>query len=131
MTHRTPTPADIVFKFYREALAGHLGEIHADQPEAGWYKTRLVKRGAWVPVQIWLVQDIGDDDELLSDEVLKCTVDGAEKDPRDVWQWCCRHAIAEHEFRYLTALRAWQRINEPEAWDPYKAVDINRTAIEE
>lgn len=128
---RTPTPPDEVFGFYWLAIAGCMPEIIETEPHAGWWKMRLVRRGAWVPVLIWLVQEVGDDGELLAPEVLKATVDGDEKDPRDIWQWCCTRPIPEHEFKYLTALRAWQRINEPAAWDPYKAVDMTETPIEE
>jgi hypothetical protein len=126
---RTPTPEHQVLAFYRRALAG-AREAVTETPEAGWWQIRLVRKGCWVPVRTWLEQDIGDDGELLSPDVLKCTVDGAEKDPRDVWQWICTRPIAEHEFLYLTDLRAWQRVNEPDAWDPYKPVDMTETPIE-
>lgn len=127
---RTPTSIEAQFAFHRRALAGARDTIVEDLPEVGFWKMRLVKRGAWVPVRIWLEQEIGDDGELLAPEVVKCTVDGAEKDPREVWQWCCTRPIAEHEFRYMTALRAWQRVNEPDAWDPYRAIDMTETTIE-
>jgi hypothetical protein len=130
MTYREPTPPDHVFGFYWRALNGAREEITEQDPQAGWWQIRLVKRGPWVPVRIWLEQEIGECGELLSPEVLKCTVDGAEKDPREVWQWCCTRPIEEHHFRYLTALRAWQRVNEPDRWDPYKAVDMAETPIE-
>lgn len=131
MSLRTPTPIDKVLAFYWRAMAGVEQAVQEDQPEAGWWKRRMIKRGAWVPVRIWLEADVGDDGELLGPEVLKCTVDGEIVDPRDVWQFCCTRPIAEHEFRYLTDLRAWQRVHEPEAWDPYKPVDMTETAIEE
>jgi hypothetical protein len=131
MSMRQPTPIADSLAFHRRALAGAREEIREQDPECGFWKMRLSKRGCWVPVWIWLEQEIGDDGELLRPEVLKCTVDGQEKDPREVWQWCSQRAIDEPEFRYLTALRSWQRINEPEAWDPYRPIDMTETAIEE
>jgi hypothetical protein len=130
MTLRNPTEQFAALAFHRRALAGAREDIREQDPEAGWWKMRLSKRGCWVPVRIWLEQDIGDDGELLAPEVLKCTVDGEEKDPREVWQWCCTRPIAEHEFRYMTALRAWQRVNEPDAWDPYRPIAMTETPIE-
>jgi hypothetical protein len=130
MSLRQPTPADQVFGFYWRAMCGEQQAVIEQDPQAGWYQIRLAKRGPWVPVRIWLEQETGDDGELLGPEILKCTVDGEEKDPRDVWQWCCTRPIAEHEFRYLSALRSWQKVNEPEAWDPYRQVDMTETPIE-
>lgn len=127
---RTPTPPDQVLGFFWRAIAGAREEISEDNPQAGWWKMRLSKRGCWVPVRIWLVQDV-EDGELLGPEVMKCTVDGEEKDPREVWTWCAQRPIEEHEFRYLTALRSWQKINEPDAWDPYRPVAMTETPIEE
>lgn len=127
---RAPTDTHQALAFHRRALAGAREEIREQDPECGWWKMRLVKRGAWVPVRIWLEQEIADG-ELLSPEILKCTVDGQEKDPREVWVWCSQRPIEEHEFRYLTALRSWQKINEPDAWDPYRPVAITETAIED
>lgn len=132
MSLRQPSPPDKVFGAYWAAMANDgRPPCFEDQAEAGWWKMRFVKRGPWVPVRIWLEQEIGDDGELLSPEVLKCTVDGEVRDPLEIWTRCWDRPIAEHEFRYLTDLRAWQRVHEPEAWDPYKAVDMTETAIEE
>lgn len=130
MNMRTPTPPDRVLGFYWRAMAGEQQPVIEQEPQAGWYQIRLVKRGAWVPVRIWLEQDIGDDGELLGPEILKCSIDGEEKDPRDVWAWACTRPIAAHEFRYLTALRSWQKINDPDAWDPYRPIDMTETPIE-
>jgi hypothetical protein len=127
---RSPTTPDKVFGFFWRALAGEQQDVIESEPQAGWYQLRRVKRGPWLPVKIWLVQEAGDDGELLAPEVLKATLDGDEIDPRDVWQWCCTHPIASHHFDYLTALRAWQRINEPDRWDPFKPVDMTETPIE-
>lgn len=126
---RSPTPPDKVFGFFWRAIAGERQEIREDEPQAGWWKMRLKPKCAWVPVRIWLEQEVLDG-ELIAPEVLKCTVDGEEKDPREVWVWCSQRPIEEHEFRYMTALRAWQRANEPEAWDPYRPIDMTETAIE-
>lgn len=130
MSLRTAPTPEQQLEFYRRALAGARDEIREGDPEAGWWKMRLIRRGAWVPVRIWIEQEIDDAGELLAPQVVKCTVDGEVKDPREVWQWCCTRPIAEHEFDYMTALRAWQRINEPEAWDPYRPIDMTETPIE-
>lgn len=127
---RTPTPIDDQLLFWRNAIAGRAQAIHEGEPNAGWYQTRLVARGPWVPVRIWLEQPVDDAGELEGPEILRCTVDGEIKDPVAVWVHCADRPIAEHYFAYMAALRSWQKINEPELWDPYQPVDINRTPIE-
>lgn len=127
---RSPTPPDKVFGFFWRAIAGERQPVFENEPQAGWWKLKLKSRCCWVPVKIWLVQEVGDDGELLGPEIYKCTVDGAERDPIEVFGRCCRHPIEEHEFLYMTALRAWQRANEPEAWDPYRPIDMTETTIE-
>jgi hypothetical protein len=127
---RSPTPPDKVFGFYWRALSGEREEIIEQEPHAGWWQIRLVKRGPWVPVRIWLEQEIGEDGELLGPEVVKCEIDNAPGDPLTVWTWCCRNPIEEHHYRYLVALRAWQRVNEPDLWNPYRPVDMTETPIE-
>lgn len=105
--------------------------IAEDEIKSGWFKRRLRKGCPWVPVRIWIHQVIDDAGELLEPERFACSVDGRAADPVEQWPRVCMSPIAEHEFEYLTALRAWQRVNEPEAWDPLKPVDLTRTAIEE
>jgi hypothetical protein len=130
MSLRTPTSPERALEFHARALAGARDSVHENDPRPGWWKMRIVKKGPWVPVKIWLEQDIDEGGELLGPEIVRCLVDGSSWDPRDAWLYCCNVPIAEHEFQYLTALRAWQRINEPELWDPYKPVDISQTPIE-
>jgi hypothetical protein len=131
MSLRRATTADEQLAFHRRALAGAREEIFEDRPECGFWKMRLVKLGAWLPVRIWIEQEIDEAGDLLSPPVVKCTLDGEEKDPRDVWTWCSQRPIEQHEYRYMTALRAWQRINEPDLWDPRRSVAITETPIEE
>jgi hypothetical protein len=129
---RTPSRPDQIFGWYWSAIAGAPQQLSENDPQCGWYKMRLCNRGPWVPVAITLDREIDEETgELLSPEVIRCTVDGDAKDPIDVWSWCCTRPIAEHEFNYLTALRQWQRIHEPHLWDPYKPVDMTETPIEE
>lgn len=128
---RTPTTPDKIFDFYWRSIAGENPPVHVDEPRAGWFKIKLKTRCCWVPVRIWLEQETDEAGELIAPEVLKCTVDGELRDPCQVFNWCCRQVIEEHEFRYMTALRLWQRVNEPEAWDPYRPIDMTETPIEE
>ncbi len=127
---RTPTPLEKIYNAWAIGMRTGRTPCHEGEAEAGWFKMRMVAGGPWIPVRIWLEQEV-EDGELIAPEIMRGTVDGIAIDPRDVWDRCCDSPIAEHEWKYLTALRTWQKINEPELWDPYRPVDMTRTAIEE
>lgn len=129
---RTPTPIDEQLLWHTAALASGADAMTVSgDPQVGWYQRRLVKKGCWVPARIWLEQEVGDDGELLSDQKLRCEVDGVERDAADQWLWLCQNPITERAFNYLKKLRAWQRVNRPDEWDPMVPIDHTRTPITE
>lgn len=115
-------------RWHTQALAGKAVEVTHD-PQPGFFKRRLRPKCCWVPVRIWMRQETDDAGDLISDEKLLCTVDGEPRDPGDQWTYCCTDPISEREFNYLTRLRAWQRVNAPEEWDPFTPIDHTRTPI--
>ena len=74
--------------------------IHEDNPIPGYYKRRLVRNGPWVPATIWI--DGGERDpetgDLLSDETLRCLVNGRLADPYKQWTWLAGHPIKKREY---------------------------------
>lgn len=128
---RAPTPPEIALAWHSARLAGAELETVHEEPHAGWFKRRLVKKGCWVPARIWLEQETDEAGELIAPERMLCEVDGQRRDPADQWLWLCQEPISEREFNYLTRLRAWQRINAPEEWDPMVPVDHTKTPIVE
>lgn len=115
---RVPTPKDVAYRWHSEAVKGVYGdfdEVHPDDPQPGWYKTKLAKGGVFVPARIWLdsVVDIGTG-ELLEPEAMLCEVDGLRCDAHEQWSWLCRHPITETEFDYLTKLRRHAAQHEPD-----------------
>lgn len=73
-------------------MAESLGII--DQPQAGFFWTRLTRGGPKVPVRIW--QD-GDSLEWLAE------VDGRPANAPDTWNVCAGHRIDEAEYRFMVA----------------------------
>lgn len=112
-TQRAPTPDP--YAWHRQAIAGRgQREPIADEPRCGWFKRKFVQGGPFVPARIWLVQDVGEDGELLDVELLQCEVNGAYADPVDQWSYLCGQPITEAEFRYMEATRQWAEQHAPD-----------------
>ncbi len=135
---RTPTSPEAALAWHAAALAArtdwqrkNLTPVGVNEdPQAGWFKRRLIKNGPWVPARIWLDQEV-EDGELLAPERVLCEVDGQRRDALDQWLWLCQEPISEREFIYLTRLRAWQRVNAPEELERVGRVDHTETPIVE
>lgn len=85
---RQPTPLVEAYRWYWAALEGRAPEAHEGDPQCGWYRTRLVKGGPWVAVEIRMVRVIDDETgELTEPERLVCTADGERRDPAKLWTY--------------------------------------------
>lgn len=118
---RKPTEEAVVYAWWRNAIKGNLAEepsSFSEEPEAGFFKRRLVKGGPFVPARIWLYSPTDPETgDLCGDEVLQCEVDGQYRDPEQEWSWLCGNPITEAEFNHLTALRQWSEQHAPT--EPY------------
>lgn len=99
----------------------------------GWYKVRLVRKGEFVPARIYvfaLVDPVTG--ELIADEQCRCEIDGKPRNPAREIGWMVSNPIKHSEFKYMTALRRWQRINAPEEYEAaWRPVDNLSTPIPE
>lgn len=112
---RTPAILRDLYAWHRAALAGLKPQV-THEPQCGFFRRRLVKGGPLVPCQIWLDQPIDEETgELIGDEVLRCEVDGRERDAVDEWSWICADPITEAEFRHMVDDAKWLRENKPGA----------------
>lgn len=103
-----------------------------DQPEEGFYRTRLVKNGVWVPVKITYGPPRDPDTGETLDRSWRWTAlrAGEEVDVFDVWPGCSGAPITEEEYEFQLADAAWARKYapiDPKA-NPRKAVDLNAMA---
>ncbi len=91
---RRPTPRDVAWDWHSRALRGEKVPIHDSTPQCGYYLTRLVARGAYVPGSIWLEQIIDPETgELLEDERYRAEILGEEVEPNDAWLWLSKRPI--------------------------------------
>lgn len=103
--------------WHTNALLGALGDevtVFGEDPECGWFKTRLVKGGPFVPARIWLHQEIdAETGELVDDERWICEVNGEIADIDRYWSFLSKNPITEAEFNYLTASMKWTAEHAP------------------
>lgn len=116
---------DEIMAWWRAAMLGQ-SPVVTDEPHAGWYKRRLVKDGPWVPVRIWLHQEVDEAGELAADAYFCCDVDGKPADPEQHWLFACMQPIAETDYTHLLRLSRYAKKHddrEPLA-NPRKAIDL-------
>lgn len=122
---RRPSKLEVLYEWHTQACAGRAWHyrLNESEPRCGYFKTRLVPRGPFVPARIWMEQ-ITDDEtgELTQPEVLRCEIDGVPKEPLEEWVRLCNQAISHNEFDYMTRCRHWAKANDHDeyqaAWRP-------------
>ncbi len=115
-----PTSIEEMMAWHTSAMNGEEPDRHDGLPHCGWYKTRRVRGGPWVPVRIYLDQDIDDDGDLAWPEKIKAEIEGDDTDPEEIWNFC--QPVSQGEFKRLVVTRS--KLNAPNA---FKAVDLAST----
>lgn len=129
---RKPTPIAPLYDYWRSKLAGETVLTYEDQPQPGFYKRRKVRNGPWVPVAIWLHQNIdAETGELLEDEQLVCLVNGDQSDSVLNWTYCCDHPITEKKYKEMIdeSEKASRGESEHPISDPYAPINLMTAPI--
>lgn len=97
---RRSTPRAALYAWHAAALRGEDPDVFAEEPQCGWFLTRLVRDGPQVPVRIWCEQVLDPDTgELAEDERLVAQIgDERETDAGRVWLRVARHPIPEDNY---------------------------------
>lgn len=99
---RRPSTEAELYDWHARALRGEPVPIHVNEPHCGWFKTKFVRGGPWVPARVWCAQEIDPETgELTGDETLLCEVDGQRRDPVAAWVSFCGGAISRAEYEAL------------------------------
>ena len=101
---RQPTDLDDTLEWWRRTVSGERVPRIEDEPQCGFYKRRFVRGGPFVPVAIWLHQEIDPETgELTAPEELRAIENGRPVDPLRAWLYA--RPISESEYGALTGVR--------------------------
>lgn len=104
MSIRQPTTRAEQYDFWQRSVAGERVPRIEDEPQCGFFKRRYVRGGPFVPVEIWLEQQIDPETgELTADEELRAVCNGERCNPLTVWPYC--RPIPLEEYDALTGAR--------------------------
>ena len=128
---RTPTTLEQALDWHTRALKDlemRLPIMLDDtfDPQCGWFLARQSRGGPLVPARIYLEQEVcPETGNLLSDEVLKCEINGREYDPEEQFPYLCGEPITEQAYNYLMARKDFTETYAPHepAANPFKKVD--------
>lgn len=121
---RQPSTAAQLYAWHRAAVSGDAPPVHDGIHECGWFKTRLVKGGPWVPVEIRVEREIDmETGELTAPERLVCRVDGNEEDPALIWTFLT--PIPREEYRRISYLASMI----PAMREARSAIDLSSQAM--
>ena len=108
---RQPTSRAEVYRWYDAVMRGEFVQI-TGEPQAGWFRRKLVKGGPFVGARIWMHQVLDHDGLLADDERLRCEVNGREVfNVVDQWTYLAGNPISEDEFSHLLRLSRWAARN--------------------
>lgn len=80
-----------------EEIGGPTLPVHESDPQAGFWRKRVSRAGAFVPVAIWR----GDDDKYVA------LVDGKEGNAYDQWTFVCRYPVTEEQYNTRVETGRW------------------------
>lgn len=92
--------------WWRRALAGEPVAIKDGEPQPGYYRTKLIKNGPWVPARVWIEREVGDDGEQVNPDTFKCLIGANEADALDRWVWLSAYPISLADYKQLRELNA-------------------------
>jgi hypothetical protein len=140
---RKPTPEIVALAWWTRALAYYTrnGSMRGcdqagvridDEPQAGFYKRRLVKNGPWVAARIWLDAELDEDGALASEERMRCEVGGTERDAADQWSYLSSHPISRGDYEFMLADQRWCEANAPNEplARPGEPIDFNKLDLQ-
>lgn len=82
-----------------------------------------------VPVKITMVQDIGDDGELLGPPSFEALQDGEPVKAHDIWTWVADQPISETDYEFMVAKADYAKKYTPNAPEANPRKKVNRKDI--
>lgn len=118
---------DDQWEWWREELAAPGQQLPA-LPQSGYYKTRLVHGGPWVPARIWREPQTDAEGRDMGFDLLRCEINGKPKDPMQHFTRLSMYPIRQSEFQFQVADYAHARDYRPEdpKANPAQPIDLTK-----
>ncbi|MCD1619168.1 hypothetical protein K7H20_13945 [Salipiger manganoxidans] len=121
---RQPTTEAASLAWWRSAVADRRTPRHDGEPQCGYYALRKVRGGPFVPVRIYLEQEIDPETgELTAPELMRADEGGRQFDPTRIWTFLRPISTAEY-FALLEGHRT-----SPVMQATHVSVDLSLTPI--
>jgi 5'-3' exonuclease len=108
------------------------GQRIPEDPQCGWYKRRLVRKGPYVACRIWREPEVDFETGRPSGkDTLNCEVAAERADAMNHWGYLCRTPISEADYKHMIELAQWARLHakhEPEA-SPFCEIDWSKVPL--
>lgn len=122
---RKPTSLVKLYAWHAAALTSDSarGPSITDAPQCGWYMRATGARNdpdtKHLPAMIWMVQPVDPETgELIGEEILRCRVNGKDRDPREEWTWLAKRPISAAQYMEILAGHFGEA--EPKGTEPAK-----------
>lgn len=101
-------------------------------PQDGYFKTRLIRNGPWVPARIWRDPEVDFvTDKPTGFDIVKCEVDGRARNPLSAWLMVAKFPITKADFDHRVALSSWSKTHAPKSAEanPKEAINWNEEPL--
>lgn len=118
--------------WWRHAVVGNVQPVRAGVPEPGFYRTRLVQGGPFVPARIWIVRTMCPATrEPMADDVYHAIAAGRPVSVWNVWPWWGKSPISRADYDHMEAVRTWATAHAPNdpAARPLQAVTAGELPV--
>lgn len=103
---RRPSTARELYAWWEAAMRGERPPVHEGEPHCGWFRTRAVRGGPWIPARVFVEREIDPETgELADDERFVAEVAGQRRDAAAAWVSICRRPISREEYEAMVARR--------------------------
>lgn len=101
---RRPSTSAHLYAWHRAAVAGLRPDTYETEIQCGWFRTRMVKNGPWVPGRIWIERQIDmATGELTCDETFRAEINGERWSAHAAWGRLCGNPISKEAYDRLVA----------------------------
>lgn len=120
------------WEWWEKALKGGANRaLLPTDPQAGFYRTTLVRGGPPVGAAIWRETELDSDSKPTGMDVVRCEINGKPRDPFAEWVRLSMYPIPRSDFKFREAAAAYDRVYNPTspAANPEKKIVLSEQPV--